>query len=315
MPPRRDTGEHWCSRLPFPRVGLFVQIDPALHDRGRANGVPDYRDLAAPAENAILAVREPFLWVVDIQRLLGYDTWHNPALTATAFVAIIVAHQLPNEENPMNNNTGSKLNWSRAALVLTALASLASVTALSGCASMARAVNANYGNFADKVVRLKVDDRWYAAEIEDPKSGERFGRVHWGAVYGKAPAPGAHVPYRWTEVRASGHWTGGGINGPLKTQGAIVADGVPLLKDGDWVDVYVYDQDTWDIANRHYLTVLRLVCREEDEACQTVEAAKHGKPDAQVIYDKGAFDINAVSVTPSISPSSAWLPGREPAPR
>lgn len=105
-----------------------------------------------------------------------------------------------------------------------------------------------------------------------------------------------NMQYRWIFVRAvlrRDKW--GNV---MRT--ARIADGVPLLKVGDWVDVYMPPYNSIDYSVMNAPVILRLVCASEDSTCKKKseqelggknEVVQKGKPDMSAYTFSKVFDI------------------------
>lgn len=188
---------------------------------------------------------------------------------------------------------------------------LAAVTLTAGCATTLGALLANYDMMAGKVVRLKVDSFGYG-DVESPVLARKRveGKPFFKAYGGVMPTSAEVLPYRWVGVVAPGAWKAGSFlgNGPQGRVAVLAADAVPLLHHGDWVDVYVPTKIV--AGERRWLTVVRLVCKAEDKACQSREGDSAGKPRGQAVTE--TFDAAKVSVTPHYDMAGNWLPGKQP---
>lgn len=204
---------------------------------------------------------------------------------------------------------------------------LMSVLILPGCVSTLRILTPTFNELEDKVLRVEVTTGqllFSAPEVETP--GPYSTKLYNGgstisiAVYGgdrndTHPVAEDVIPYRWHPITARGLWkeasllgTGGISSGIFP---AVIADGVPLLKKGDWVDIYIPAPKTFSISNHSFLTVVRLVCAVEDKACQKREKKKLGRVRGQLVQPKGTFDWASVSITPHYTMDGQWLPGKE----
>lgn len=209
----------------------------------------------------------------------------------------------------------SKLARLSGALVLATAAMLV----LPGCVGVVQVLKANHDVIAGKVYRLKVADNWGLndnAGYERSDTGEtayaKFQTLF--KVYGGEPTREQAVPYRFASVSAVGAWEGVTIfnNGPAGNAVAHINEGVPLLKVGDMVDVYVHDTAALSVKNRKHITVIRLVCMAEDKACAEREKNGHRRAYGWVARPKGQFDERLLNVTPHMDLTGHWLPGKEP---
>lgn len=103
--------------------------------------------------------------------------------------------------------------------------------------------------------------------------------------------------YRWIPVKAvmrKEKW--GSL---LRT--ARIADGVPLLKTGDWVDVYIPAYKTIDYSTNTAAVILRLACDRDDSACKEKstkelggknEVVQRGRPDMSKYTFTKKFDVD-----------------------
>lgn len=119
------------------------------------------------------------------------------------------------------------------------------------------------------------------------------------------------MPYRWVYVLAPGGWDAVPFyqNGPQGYVVAMVADGVPMLHDKDWVDVYV-PESPLSVDKHRWLTVVKLVCKYDDKACQKQDLV--GKANGQYVPD-AHYLLTDFSITPHYDMAGNWLPGKEPA--
>jgi hypothetical protein len=209
----------------------------------------------------------------------------------------------------------SKLARLSRALVMATAAMLI----LPGCVGVAHVLKANHDVIADKVYRLKVADNGGLndnAGYERSDTGEtayaKFQTLF--KVYGGEPTREQAIPYRFASVSAAGSWEGVTIfnNGPAGNAVAHINDGVPLLKVGDMVDVYMHDTAALSVKDRKHITVIRLVCIAEDKACAEREKRGHRKAYGRVVQPKGQFDERLLNVTPHMDLNGNWLPGKEP---
>lgn len=191
------------------------------------------------------------------------------------------------------------------------VAILAAVALTAGCASTLSVLLPSYDMMAGKVVRLKVDSFGYGKEESSALVRKRLdGAPGLKAYGGVMPTSAEVVPYRWVGVMAPGAWKAGTFlgNGPQGRVAVLAADQVPLLHEGDWVDVYVPHKQV--IAERRWLTVVRLVCKVDDKACQSREADVVGKPRGQVVAD--TLGATETLVTPHYDMQGNWLAGKQP---
>ncbi|MHB8937884.1 MAG: hypothetical protein ACYC39_06190 [Thiobacillus sp.] len=207
----------------------------------------------------------------------------------------------------------SKLARLSGALVLATAAMLV----LPGCVGIVHVLKADMDPVAGKVYRFKLYDMLgYYDEAGYEKSDTGLTLYKKGQlgfkVYGGESTPEQTAPYRWTVPGTDGAWEGVNIfnNGPIGKVGAFVNEGVPLLKAGDLVDVYV--PTTLIPKERKFLTVIRLVCMAEDKACAKREKGSHRKAYGWVVQPKGQFDERLLNVTPHMDLTGHWLPGKEP---
>jgi hypothetical protein len=128
---------------------------------------------------------------------------------------------------------------------------------------------------------------------------------------GALPPAEQIAQYRWVRVAAPAwKWKAGkGLSAPTGPATVLVADSVPLLHDGDWVDLYVPPNRV--MGKNRWLTVVRLVCKDDDDACKAREQASGGKPEGQVVANE--FDEASISITPHYDANGNWLPGKQPA--
>jgi hypothetical protein len=202
---------------------------------------------------------------------------------------------------------------------------LMGVLTLSGCTSTMRMLTPTFDELEAKVLRVEVTDgslRMTAPEVETPGAvgTKLYDNPRVIAFYGGDPndthvAPEDVVPYRWNLIMARGIWkepslfgTGGFQGGPFP---ALAADGIPLLKNGDWVDVYTPPAKTFSMRNHSFMTIVRLVCTVEDKDCQKQEKKKLGRVQGQLVQPKGTFDWDSVTITPHFTLDGQWLPGKE----
>lgn len=189
-------------------------------------------------------------------------------------------------------------------LTLTLVAVLAS-----GCTAIGSAISPDYEPLGDKIVRVSVHDYGYGKAESADVGKKRVNGLIWTGIYDKIPASADRVlPYRWVYVIAPGAWDAGGLNAPLGRVVAMVADGVPALEEGDWVDLYV--PKALSVAEHRWLTVVKRVCLHDDKACKAKEKATVGKPDGQAV--PSAFDEASISFTPHYDTDGNWLPGKKP---
>jgi len=195
--------------------------------------------------------------------------------------------------------------------VLFTTALLAAVTLTAGCAATLSVLLPSYDMMAGKVVRLKVDSFGYGKVESSALVHKRLNGAPGLKAYGGVMPPSADVlPYRWVGVMAPGAWKAGTFfgNGPQGRVAVLAADQLPLLHEGDWVDVYVPHKQV--IAERRWLTVVRLVCKVEDAACQDREADAAGKPRGQAVAE--TYDEASISITPHYDMAGNWLPDKQP---
>ncbi|KVW92752.1 hypothetical protein [Thiobacillus denitrificans] len=207
----------------------------------------------------------------------------------------------------------SKLTRLSGALVLATAAMLA----LPGCVGVVHMLKADMDPVAGKVYRFKLYDiggYYDEAGYEKSDTGlTLYKTAQLGfKVFGGAATLEQAAPYRWTVPGSDGAWEGVNAfnNGPIGKMGAFVNEGVPLLKAGDLVDVYVPAALT--LKDRKGLTVIRLVCMAEDKACIKREKGNHRKAYGWVVQPKGQFDERLLNVTPHMDLTGHWLPGKEP---
>lgn len=191
---------------------------------------------------------------------------------------------------------------------------------LSGCATIYNATKFNPEVLGGKVFRAKVTAvHGYVSSkgYERSYSGKKFyGESQFMIkAWGGPAAPADIVPYRVLSASPNGAWEGSGVfnNGPIGNAASFVDDSVPLLKDGDWVDVYLHEPVGGDLSvkEHRYATVVRLVCMSEDKACMKREKAA-GRVPGRVVQSKGQFDPRQIHVSPHMDLSGNWLPGMEP---
>lgn len=205
----------------------------------------------------------------------------------------------------------NKLFYARKGVVLAAL--LGAATLSGGCVAVGKVLVANYHMMEGKVVRLAVyDGRAKGGPEESAKVGRAVNGKPFLEIYGGImPSAEMVVPYRWAEVAAPGAWKAGTFlgNGPQGHVAARVADGVPFLKVGDWVDVYV--PKNLSHAQHRWLTVIKLVCKTEDKQCQARESKAAGKPKGQVVAETLPGGVEP-ALTPHYDMAGNWLPGKKP---
>jgi hypothetical protein len=194
-----------------------------------------------------------------------------------------------------------------------ALAVLLGATAtLPGCAPMLKVMGADLDPMGGQVVRVVVNFGWHgnveSSAVARFMSSKEAVFIARGGVL---PPADQIAQYRWVRVVGPGwKWKAGkGPQAPTGPANVLVADSVPLLHDGDWVDVYV-PKDIVMGKNR-WLTVVRLVCKYDDDACKAREQASVGKPEGQAVANE--FDEASISITPHYDASGNWLPGKQPA--
>lgn len=102
---------------------------------------------------------------------------------------------------------------------------------------------------------------------------------------------GEDIQYRWLLVKATmrrDKW--GSV---LRT--TLIADSVPVLDTGDWVDVYLPPFDSMNYSEFKAPVILRLVCRDADSACKKkAEAELGGKNE---VVSKGKPDMSNFGYT------------------
>lgn len=180
---------------------------------------------------------------------------------------------------------------------------------LPGCAAVGSVFSASYKDLADKTVRVSVYDYGQGKTESAAVGKERVDGMIWLGIYDKTPASSDRIlPYRWMHVVAPGAWDAGGLNAPVGWVVAMVADGVPALEEGDWVDLYV--PESVSVAEHRWLTVVKRVCKHDDKACKVKEKAAVGKPDGQAV--PATFDKAGISYTPHYDMDGNWLPGKKP---
>lgn len=193
----------------------------------------------------------------------------------------------------------------------------AAMLVLPGCVGIVHVLKADMDPVAGKVYRFKVYDlAGYFDKDGYEKSGTgltlyKTAQIGFKVHGGEGTLEQA-APYRWTVSGTDGAWEGANVfnNGPIGKMGAFVNEGVPLLKVGDLVDVYV--PTTLIMKERKFLTVIRLVCMAEDKACAEREKGSHRKAYGWVVQPKGQFDERLLNVTPHMDLTGHWLPGKEP---
>lgn len=207
----------------------------------------------------------------------------------------------------------SKLARLSGALVLATAAMLV----LPGCTTMVAVLTANHDAAAGKVYRMQVSDKaGYLGKdgYETPKAGLRnlTHNYPYFNIYGGKATPEQAVPYRNTTVYTNGPWEDTTMlnNGPMGYAGAFIDDSVPLLKNGDLVDIYVHANPS--MKDRRYMTIVRLVCMVEDKACAEREKGNWRRATGWVVQPKGQFDERQVSIAPHTDLNSDWLPGKQP---
>lgn len=197
---------------------------------------------------------------------------------------------------------------------LLAVLLLGAVALTSGCTTVGRALQANYGELGDKVVRLRIYQYGYGySKVESTDvARKRIDGMPWLRIFDDpAPTSDMILPYRWVYVVAPGQWDaatfwGNGAQGWAQAQ---VADNVPLLHEGDWVDVYV-PKSPLSVGKHRFLTIVKLVCKHDDKVCQKNDPI--GKAKGQVV--PGArYSMETLSFTPHYDMSGDWLPGKKPA--
>lgn len=139
----------------------------------------------------------------------------------------------------------------------------------------------------DSVVRMAVDWTEKPDHAFAPASYSVDGKYfHWSDN---------SIQYRWIFTKAvmrRDKW--GSV---MRT--SRVSDGVPLLKTGDLVDVYLPPFDEMNYDKLDASIILRLVCRNEDRACKDAsekqlngknEVVSRGRPDMQSLTFTKKFD-------------------------
>lgn len=189
---------------------------------------------------------------------------------------------------------------------------LGTIALTSGCTTIGGALSASYDEIGGKVVRLRVYQ--YGLSYSETESTDvarrRVDGMPWLLIYGGIKPPSAEIlPYRWVYVAAPGGWDSTGLSGPQGWVQALVADNVPLLHEGDWVDVYVPEAPLV-VGKRRWLTVVKLACKGDDKPCQKQDPV--GKAKGQLVPG-GAYRFEALSITPHYDMSGNWLPGKKPA--
>lgn len=169
------------------------------------------------------------------------------------------------------------------------IACVTSSLALQGC-GMAPISDADAERLTDEtVVRATVNWTEKANSAYSPASYSVQGNYfHWVK---------ANNQYRWIPIKAimrKEKW--GSL---LRT--ARIADGVPLLKTGDWVDVYIPTFKTMDYSANNSAVILRLVCDRDDSACKEKstkelggknEVVHRGRPDMSAYTFTKKFDVD-----------------------
>lgn len=100
----------------------------------------------------------------------------------------------------------------------------------------------------------------------------------------------------------------------IKSHYFYIDDTVPVVAKGDIVDVlypsrdenrptFMDKKESESLRNGQGATVVRLVCRAEDKACQKAESAKHGNKFTRVIFTQPGLegwpgDFSTVKVSP-----------------
>lgn len=191
---------------------------------------------------------------------------------------------------------------------------LGTVALTSGCTTMVKTLGANYHMMGDKVVRLKVyrfsgdtPVESSARALKASKASDGLFRAYGGVV----PSRDMVRASRWIGAVAPGMmWEAATFwgNGPQGPATVLVDDRVPLLHEGDWVDVYVPKKLV--MGENRWLTVVRLICKADDKACQKREAGASRKPRGQVVAN--TYDQASISITPHYDPEGNWLPGKKP---
>ena len=100
-----------------------------------------------------------------------------------------------------------------------------------------------------------------------------------------------NVEYRWIFVKADlrrDRW--GSV---MRT--ARIADGVPILKVGDWVDVYMPAYRSIDYSTLNAPVILHLVCANEDSACKDKSEKELGGKNE--VVQKGMPDMSKYTFT------------------
>ena len=161
------------------------------------------------------------------------------------------------------------------------MACLATSLVLQGCA-LTPITNKGLENLTDgNVVRATVDWNEYADSAYSPASYSVEGKYHHWVK--------EDVQYRWIPVIAimrKDKW--GSV---LRI--ARIADGVPILKNGDWVDVYMPAYNSINYSTLNAPVILRLVCAKKDSVCKDkAEKELGGKNE---VVQKGMPDLSGYS--------------------
>lgn len=177
-----------------------------------------------------------------------------------------------------------KMSTRKSALSVMAIGAL---SILQGCAIRPYNTDEFLTLLDDSVVRMAVD--W--PERDDHAYSHAFYNVdakyfHWSEN---------SVQYRWIMVKAvmrRDKW--GKV---IRT--ARIPDGMPILKPGDWVDVYLPPFDSMNYDQLNAPIILRLVCKDDDRACKDAsekqlngknEVVSRGRPDMQNLTFSKKFD-------------------------
>lgn len=210
---------------------------------------------------------------------------------------------------------GTKMMFNKlfkASKALAVVAALGAVTFTSGCTTIGGALSASYDEIGGKVVRLRVYQ--YGLSYSETESADvarrRVDGMPWLLIYGGVkPSSEEILPYRWVYAVAPGGWDSTGLSGPQGWVQTLVADNVPLLHEGDWVDVYVPEAPLV-VGKRRWLTVVKLVCKGDDKLCQAQDPV--GKAKGQLVPG-GSYRFETISITPHYDMNGNWLPGKKPA--
>ncbi|MYM30654.1 hypothetical protein GTP58_20180 [Duganella sp. CY15W] len=160
-------------------------------------------------------------------------------------------------------------------------ATLSSI-ALQGCTTPHR----NEGvvnHITNNVVRMEVNWGEYPDRAWSPASYNVMARYHhWDEN---------SIQYRWI-------WPQATMRRDLYAQVneiAVVADGVPFLRHGDLVDVFVPPFETYNYGQLKAPIVIRLVCKADDSDC--IEKSKKELGGKNEIVSKGSPDLSRVAFT------------------